>query len=121
MAKEQIAHDVDQYLALLPPDARTMLEKLRAAIKAAAPEAEELISYRIPTYKYHGMLVHFLANEKYCSFVVTSKTTIEQFKTELADYKISGTTIHFTPDNPLPASLVKKIVKARLKENESKK
>lgn len=120
MAKDVIAKNVDQYLSTLPGDVRAMLENLRAAINAAAPKAEELISYRIPTYKYHGMLVHFLAHENYCSFVVTSRATIEQFKSELSGYKISGTTIHFTLDHPLPASLVKKIVKARLKENESK-
>jgi uncharacterized protein YdhG (YjbR/CyaY superfamily) len=113
------AGDVDSYLSSVPPALRTVLENLRRGIKAAAPKAEEIISYRIPTYKYHGPLVHFVAREDYCSFIVASKAVLESFKSELADYNTSGTTIHFTAENPLPAALVKKIVKARIAENES--
>lgn len=112
------AIDVDAYLAAVPPDLRTVLENLRQAIKAAAPKAEEVISYQIPTYKYHGPLVHFVARASYCSFIVVSKAILEKFKNELEGYDTSGTTIHFTAENPLPATLVKKIVKARIAENE---
>ena len=110
--------NVDEYLQALPEEMRTTLEKVRQIIKAAAPMAEESISYQIPTYKYHGPLVHFVARKNYCSFIVVSKSILETFKSELEDYDISGTTIHFTPEKPLPATLIQKIVKARFKENE---
>jgi uncharacterized protein YdhG (YjbR/CyaY superfamily) len=113
------AGDVDSYLSSVPSALRKVLENLRKEIKAAAPKAEEIISYQIPTYKYHGALVHFVAREDYCSFIVASKAVLEGFKRELAGYNTSGTTIHFTAGNPLPAALVKKIVKARIAENES--
>jgi uncharacterized protein YdhG (YjbR/CyaY superfamily) len=113
------AKDVNAYLAAAPQELRALLENLRKAIKAAAPKAEELISYQIPTYKYHGPLVHFVARESYCSFIAVSKTVLEKFKDELEAFDTSGTTIHFTAENPLPATLVKKIVKARVAENEA--
>lgn len=112
------AADVEAYLASAPQESRAVLENLRRAIKAAAPKAEEIISYQIPTYKYHGALVHFVAREDYCSFIVASKVVLGKLKSELAGYKTSGTTIHFTAENPLPAALVKRIVKARIAENE---
>lgn len=118
-AKTSLAQSVDSYLASLPENTRQMLEKVRAAIMSAAPKAEELISYRIPTYKYHGPLVHFMAHPEYCSFIVTNRATVEKFKSELTGFGVSGTTIHFTVDQPLPSALVKKIVRARVKENES--
>ena len=113
------AKNVDAYLATTPRELRTVLENLRKAIRAAAPKAEELISYQIPTYKYHGPLVHFVARENHCSFIAVSKTVLEKFKNELADFDTSGTTIHFTIENPLSPALVKKIVKARVAENEA--
>ncbi|MDZ7345009.1 MAG: DUF1801 domain-containing protein [candidate division KSB1 bacterium] len=113
------AKDVDAYLAAAPQEQRTVLENLRKAIKAAAPKAEEVISYQIPTYKYHGPLVHFVARASYCSFIAVNKTVLEKFKDELAGFDTSGTTIHFTVEKPLPAALVKKIVKARVAENEA--
>jgi uncharacterized protein YdhG (YjbR/CyaY superfamily) len=64
--------------------------------------------------------VHFVARENYCSFIVVSRQVLETFKNELKDYDISGTTIHFTPKHPLPAALVEKIVKARIRENEGR-
>ena len=117
--KSAPAKDVDAYLASAPRELRTVLENLREAIKTAAPKAEEVISYQIPTYKYHGPLVHFVARASYCSFIAVSKTVLEKFKDELAGFDISGTTIHFTAENRLPAALVKKIVKARVAENEA--
>lgn len=117
--KSAPAKDVDAYLASAPKEFRTVLENLRKAIKAAAPKAEEVISYQIPTYKYHGPLVHFMARERHCSFITVNKEVLKEFKNELADFDISGTTIHFTAEHPLPAALVKKIVKARVAENEA--
>jgi len=114
------AKTVDEYLAASAPEVRAVLEQLRMTIKAAAPEAEETISYQIPTYKYHGPLVHFVARGSYWSFIVVSRPVLETFKNELKDYDISGTTIHFTPGHPLPAALVEKIVKARIRENEER-
>lgn len=117
--KSSLAKDVDAYLASVPKELQTILEKLREAIKAAAPKAEEVISYQIPTYKYHGPLVHFMARERYCSLITVNKEVLQEFKNELKGFDISGTTIHFTPEKPLPAALVKKIVKARVAENEA--
>ena len=116
--KTILPKNVDEYLQALPEEVRTTLEKFRQTILEAAPEAEESISYQIPTYKYRGTLVHFVARKNYCSFIVVSKSILETFKSELEDYDISGTTVHFTIEKPLPANLVQKIVKARIKENE---
>ena len=117
--KSPPAKDVDEYLAAVPEKERIALEDLRSAIKDAAPMAEELISYRIPTYKYKGSLVHFAAFKNHSSFIVVDKSLLETFKTELEGYKTSGATIRFSADNPLPAALVKKIVKARIEKNEA--
>jgi uncharacterized protein YdhG (YjbR/CyaY superfamily) len=112
------AKTVDEYLSALPAAERNMLEQIRQSIKAAAPNAEEVISYNIPTYKYKGPLVHFAAFKNHCSFVVVSKTIATIFEKEIAGFENSGRTIHFTADKPIPAGLIKKIVKHRVKENE---
>lgn len=109
---------VDDYIAAAPEKAQPILDKLRKTIKAAAPKAEEAISYRIPTYKYHGPLVHFAAFKNHNSLIVVNKSILELFKSELEDYHTSGTTIHFSAENPLPEELVKKIVYERIKQNE---
>ena len=114
------ARDVDGYLAALPKEVRVTLEKLRKAIKAAAPIAEETISYGIPAFKYHGPLIFFAAFKNHCSLYAVGKSLIEKLSRELEPYDISGTTIHFSAQNPLPAALVKKIVKARIAQNESR-
>ena len=117
-----IPKTVDEYLMALPEDQQEALEKIRQAIKSAAPKAEEVISYQIPTYKLNGPLVHFAAFKNHLSLVVVSKSIAETFAKELAPFKSSGRTIHFTPEKPIPAALVKKIVKERVRENgESKK
>ena len=77
------AKDVNTYLAAVPHDMRIILEDLRKTIKDAAPGAEESISYRIPPYKYHGPLVHFVARKNYCSFIVVNKSILDKFKSEL--------------------------------------
>lgn len=114
------ARNVDEYLQALPETVRFALEKVRQTIKAAAPEAEEVISYRVPTYKYRGALLHLAAFTKHCSLVVVNKNILATFAQELQAFKTAGTTIHFTPDQPLPAALIRKIVKTRMKQNESR-
>jgi uncharacterized protein YdhG (YjbR/CyaY superfamily) len=111
---------VDDYLATLPPKERGVLEELRETIRSAAPQAEEVISYRIPMYTQHGHLVGFAAFKNHCSLFVTNSAVRDQFAKELEPYKVEGTTIRFTVDNPLPAALVKRIVKSRIAENEAK-
>lgn len=116
----RLAVTVDDYLAAVPDEARAALQDLRATIRAAAPEAEEGISYRVPTYRYHGPLVHFAAFKDHCSFIVASASVVERFKNELEGYEISGTTIQFFAKNPLSPDLVDRIVRARMKENEGR-
>jgi uncharacterized protein YdhG (YjbR/CyaY superfamily) len=119
--KAAIPKSVDEYLRALPAGQRKVLKQLRELIKDTAPEAEELISYHIPAYKYHGPLVYFAAYKNHCSLFAVSKKIIKQFEKELAPFRTTTSTLHFTPEQPLPAALVKKIVKLRMKENEGKK
>lgn len=119
MKSAQTLKDTDSYLALQPEKARDVLEKLRQTIKSSAPEAEEVISYGLPAFRYHGMLVYFAAFKNHCSFFPGS--IVEKMKNELKNYKTSKGTIQFTAEKPLPAALVKKIIKARVKENLNKK
>jgi uncharacterized protein YdhG (YjbR/CyaY superfamily) len=118
MKKSTPAKDVDEYIAAAPEEMQTALKELRKTIKAVAPMAEEVISYRIPTYKYKGSLVHFAAFKNHSSLIVVNKSLLQTFKNELEDYYTSGATIRFTAKNPLPAALVKKIIKTRIEENE---
>ncbi len=119
MRSAREAESIDQYLAALSADKRAALEKLRKDIRAAAPGAEECISYRIPAFRLNGrMLVWFGAATKHCSFFPGG--IVNQFTDELKDYGTSKGTIRFTPDKPLPARLVRKIVKACIARNEAK-
>ena len=115
------AKTVDEYLAGLPEAERVVLEELRRTIRAAAPEAEEVISYRIPIYKLYGPLVHFHAAKNHCSLVTVNKSILKDFASQLEGFKTSGTTIRFSPENPLPSDLVTAIVKARVRENRAGK
>jgi uncharacterized protein YdhG (YjbR/CyaY superfamily) len=111
---------VDEYLATLPNDVRKVLQKLRQTIKSIVPEAEERIAYRIPIFRLQHDLVGFSAQtnpqKRLCSFYTMSPPLAKAMKKDLQDYEVSGATIHFTPEKPLPAALVKKIVRARVKE-----
>jgi len=118
-AKSAPARDVDEYLAGVPKEARTTLEKLRKTIKAAAPMASEVISYQMPMYKHHGMVVGFAAFKDHCS-IFPGSAVMDAHKKELKDYDTSKGTIRFPANKPLPAALVKKLVKARIKENEAR-
>ena len=113
--------NVDEYLAGVPEPARGILNKMRAAIRSAVPpEATEAISYGMPAFKHKGVLVWFAAFSNHCSLFPTA-SVIEAFKNELKGFSTSKGTIHFPTDKPLPTALVKKLVKARVAQNESKK
>ncbi len=116
----KILNTVDEYLSLQPKEVKSSLEKLRKAIKSAAPKAEEKISYRIPFYRLNGHLAAFVAHKNHNSFVTMSPVVIKAFKDQLKPYKISGTTIHFPHNKALPSALVKRIIRARVIENSSK-
>lgn len=116
-SKRTQAKTVDEYLAAISEDARATLEKLRKMIKAAAPNATEVIRYQMPAFKYHGMLVFFAAFKNHCSFFPGS-SVIDAHKDDLKSYDTSKGTIRFPTDKPLPAALVRKLVKARIAENE---
>jgi uncharacterized protein YdhG (YjbR/CyaY superfamily) len=114
--------NIDEYLAGVAEPARTTLSKMRAVIRSAAPaEATECISYGIPGFKYQGPLVWFAAFANHCSFFPGNSTLIKTFAEELKGYPTSKGTIRFPVDKPLPAALVKKIVKVRVAENERRK
>lgn len=108
---------IDDYLAALSDEKRAALEKLRKTIRAAAPMAEECISYRIPAFRQNGMLVGFGATANHCAFYLMSASTVEAHKDKLKDYDTSKGTIRFQADNPPPATLVRELVKARIAEN----
>jgi uncharacterized protein YdhG (YjbR/CyaY superfamily) len=111
------ARTIDEYLSALPSDQRAALGALRRTIRAAAPDAEECISYQLAAFRRNGMLVAMGATERHCAFYLMSGTTLEAFRDELRGYDTSKGTIRFRPDEPLPAALVRKLVKARLAEN----
>jgi uncharacterized protein YdhG (YjbR/CyaY superfamily) len=112
------AKDINAYLRKVPPGPRAALNELRRMIRSAAPGAEEGISYGIPVFKYHGPLVFFAAFRDHCSLFAVGKSILKTFDTQLKPFRSAGTTIHFSPEKPLPAALVRKIVKARMEENE---
>jgi uncharacterized protein YdhG (YjbR/CyaY superfamily) len=113
--------NIDEYLAAVPEPARSTLNKIRAAIRSAVPpQAAEIISYGIPAFKYKGVLVWFAAFSDHCSLFPTA-AVIEKFESELKGLSTSKGTIQFPTDKPLPATLVRKLVKARIAQIESKK
>ena len=113
------ARDVDEYLAGVPKEARATLEKLRQTIKAAAPKATEVISYAMPMYKQNGMVLGFAAFKDHCS-IFPGSAVMDAHKKELKGYDTSKGTIRFPANKPLPAALIKKLVKARIAENEAR-
>jgi uncharacterized protein YdhG (YjbR/CyaY superfamily) len=107
------ATTIDEYLAPLPAGKRAALQWLRRHIKSAAPGAEECISYGIPAFRLDGkLLVHFGAAAKHCAFYPGA--AVGDCKLELAGYDTSKGTVRFQPDHPLPAALVRKLVKAQI-------
>ena len=117
--KTTVARDVDDYLARLPEDSRVALEKLRSTIRSVVPDSVEVISYQVPTFKYQGrMLVSYAAFSEHCSFF-PGAGPIEAHRNELKSYQTSKGTIRFTPGHPLSKSLIKKLVKTRIRLNEA--
>ena len=112
---------IDEYLATVPETDRVALEKLRQVIRSAAPKAEEIISYQIPAFRDDYMLVGFAAFKKHLGFYLMSNSLVKKFKDELKSYETAAGTIRFTADKPIPATLVKKLVKARILENKERK
>jgi uncharacterized protein YdhG (YjbR/CyaY superfamily) len=107
---------IDEYIATFPEEVQVKLEELRATIKAAAPDAEEKISYQMPTFALKGNLVHFAAHKTHIGFYPTP-SGIEAFQRELSVYESSKGAVQFPIDKPLPLELISKIVKFRVAEN----
>lgn len=118
-SKQTTPQDIDAYIAAFPPDVQHKLQALRAAIHAAAPQAQEAISYQMPTFKLRGNLVHFAAYKGHIGFYPTS-SGIAAFRQALSAYHTSKGAVRFPLDAPLPFDLVKQIVRFRVEENLSK-
>ena len=122
VAKSAIPKTVDEYLAGVPEPQRGTLKKVRAVIQSVLPaEATEVISYRIPCVKYHGMLLGYAAFAGHCSLFGMSGTLLGPMKEDLKKYSTSKGTIRFAVDKPLPATLIKKLVKSAVAEKELRK
>jgi uncharacterized protein YdhG (YjbR/CyaY superfamily) len=113
-------NDVDKYIKKLPEDARIMLEKMRAIIRQAAPKATEKLYYSMPAFAHHGALVCYAVFTNHCSLFPMSSAMLREFQEELGAYETSKGTIRFPLGKRLPVTLIKKIVKARIAENETK-
>lgn len=116
---KQKPKNIDEYIASFPKDVQVILVKLRATIKKAAPAAEEVISYHMPAFKYHGMLAYFAARKDHIGFY-PAPTGIEAFKKEISAYQSGKGTLRFPLDKPLPFNLIARIVKFRAKGNLAK-
>jgi uncharacterized protein YdhG (YjbR/CyaY superfamily) len=113
---------VEEYLAGVPEPARSTLKRVRAVIRSVVPaETTEVISYGIPTFKYKRGLVAFAAFSNHCSFFPLGSSVLDSFKKELKRFRVSKGTLHFPLDKPLPTALLKKIVMARVVQNEGQK
>lgn len=116
--KSSIAKDVEAYLARVPAEARASFEKLRQTIRSVVPDAVEVISYGIPTFKLDGrMLVSYAAFAEHCSFF-PGAGPVDEHQDELKSFQTSKGTVRFSTEKPLPASLVKKLLKTRIRLNE---
>ena len=110
---------VDEYFSVLPAKAKDSMKDMRATIKKAAPQAEELISYNMPAFKLKGMLVYYAAHKEHIGFYPVS-SAVRAFEKDLDKYERSKGTIRFPLDKPIPVNLISKIVKFRVKENAEK-
>ena len=113
--------DVDAFLAAVSEEARATLQTLRETIRAAAPDATEGIGYAIPTFYQQGPLVAYAASKNHCSFYVMSPAVMAAHRDDLEPYDTATATIRFPANEPLPATLVRKLVKARIAENETRR
>jgi uncharacterized protein YdhG (YjbR/CyaY superfamily) len=111
--------DVDDYIAKAPKEVQAKLKELREAIRKTAPDAQERISYGMPYYDYKGRLAYFAIFKKHIGLYIPPPI-IEKFKSELEDYVTAEATIRLPIDKPLPITLIKKLIKAKMKDNENK-
>jgi uncharacterized protein YdhG (YjbR/CyaY superfamily) len=112
---------IDEYLACVNADDRGALQELRQTIRAVAPNAEECISYAIPAFRLNGrLLVGFAAWSNHCSFYPMSSKTLKKFRNELRNFQTGKGTLRFSSDKPLPVALVKKLLEARIAENNTR-
>jgi len=112
---------IDEYLAGVNADHREALQKIRETVHAVAPNAEECISYGIPAFRFNGgSLVFFGAWANHCTFYPGSSTILKKFRNELRGFQTSKGTLRFSPDKPVPVALVKKLLKARIAENNAR-
>jgi uncharacterized protein YdhG (YjbR/CyaY superfamily) len=115
------APTIDDFLAAVPDEQRAALEDLRQKIRAAAPDATESINYGVPAFKLNGRpLVSLGAAKNHCAFYVQSPAVMEAHAKDLMDYATTKGSVHFSPDKPIPAALVTKLVKARIAETEKR-
>ena len=117
--KQAAPENIDEYIGGFPKEIRAILRRIRNTIRKAAPQAEEIISYRMPAFRQNGNLVYFAAFKKHIGFFPTS-SGIEAFKQELSIYEGSKGSVRFPFDKPLPFGLISRIVKFRVKENSKK-
>ena len=111
---------IEEYIASQAVEFQATLRRLRAIIKSEAPDAEELISYQIPSFKYLYMLVGYGATKKGCSFYAMSPGLVNEMSEQLKGQKVSGTTLHLSPKDPVPEALIRQIVRNRIRENEAR-
>ncbi|HTP13036.1 MAG TPA: DUF1801 domain-containing protein [Bacteroidota bacterium] len=111
---------VSEYLAAAPPQSRPMLKKLRATIRAIVPSAKESIYYQLPAFRSERAIVAYGGFSDHCSLFPLSGSVVERFRRELAGYETSRGTIRIPFDRPLPASLIRKIVRARVAQNKER-
>ena len=110
---------IDDYIAAVTPTSRTLLQKLRKTIRSTVSEVEECISYGMPAFRYQGRIIAgFQATSKGCSYYPFSGTTLKTLADDIDGYSHTKSALHFGPDKPLPASLVRKLLKARMAESE---
>lgn len=113
------ARDIDEYIAAFPPEVQALLQKVRLTIRKAAPEADETISYAIPTFRLNGNLVHFAAFKNHIGFY-PGPSGIEAFKDELAQFQRAKGSVQFPIGKPIPVAVIAEIVTFRVKENKNK-
>jgi uncharacterized protein YdhG (YjbR/CyaY superfamily) len=112
---------VDEYMARVPEPARTTLSKVRALIRSVVPaETTEVLSYGIPTFRHKGALVAFAAFKEHCSLFPLGSSALDTMRADVKPYRVAKGTLHFPTDKPMPAPLLKKILKARIAQNEQR-
>ena len=114
-----VTTNVDEYIASFPKEVKSKMQQLRKTIKAAAPKAEEVISYNMPGYKYLGMLVYFAAFKNHIGFYPGAGGVVE-FEKKLSTFKSAKGSVQFPHDRPIPFDVISRIVKFRVKQNEEK-